>query len=74
MSHLKFFPENLGTVSNEHGDSFHQHISTMKKRYPGKQTPSMLFDYCWTKKRDTLGAKYALKSQFSTFYESQNEK
>jgi hypothetical protein len=30
-SHLDFFPPNLGTVSDEHGESFHQDISTMEK-------------------------------------------
>ena len=32
---LDFFPENLGTESDEHGERFHQDISTMKKRYQG---------------------------------------
>jgi len=31
-SHLEFFPENLGEVSDEHGDSFHQDIMVMEKR------------------------------------------
>lgn len=47
-SHLDFFPENLGAVSEEHGESFHQDISTMKKWYQGNRNPSMLADYCWT--------------------------
>jgi len=29
--HLEFFPENLGAVSDEHGEQFHQYISTMIK-------------------------------------------
>jgi len=28
-SHLNFFPENLGEVSDEHGERFHQDIMTM---------------------------------------------
>ena len=35
-SHLNFFPANLGEVSDEHGDKFHQDIMVMKKRYQGK--------------------------------------
>ncbi|UYV68846.1 hypothetical protein LAZ67_6001252 [Cordylochernes scorpioides] len=31
-SHLDFFPDNLGAVSDEHGERFHQDIS-MEKRY-----------------------------------------
>jgi hypothetical protein len=30
-SHLDFFPENLGTVSDEHGQRFRQDISNMEK-------------------------------------------
>jgi hypothetical protein len=32
-SKLNFFPENCGAVSDEHGERFHQDISSMKKRY-----------------------------------------
>jgi hypothetical protein len=33
---LDFFPENLGAVSDEHEERFHQDISNMEKRYQGK--------------------------------------
>jgi hypothetical protein len=29
-SHLDFFPQNLENVSDEHGEHFHQDISTME--------------------------------------------
>lgn len=61
-SHLDFFPENLGAVSDEHGERFHQDISKMEKRYQGKWCPRMLADYCWTIKRDLPEAKYSRKS------------
>ena len=32
-SHMDFFPANLGAVSDEQGERFHQDISTMEKRY-----------------------------------------
>ena len=35
-SYLDFFPENRGAVSDEHGERFHQDISSMEKRYEGK--------------------------------------
>jgi len=58
-----FFPENLGEVSDEHGERFHQDISAMEKRYQGKWTSSMLADYCcWTLKRDVPEANYRRKS------------
>ena len=45
-THLDFFPESLGEVSDEHGDRFHQDILVMEKRYQGKWTSSMLTDSC----------------------------
>ena len=45
-SHLSFFPTNLGTVSDEHGERFHQEISTMEERYQGRFSPNMMGDYC----------------------------
>lgn len=45
-SHLDFFPENLGAVSDEHGERFHQQISTMEKGYQGIWSSNMLADYC----------------------------
>lgn len=51
-SHLDFFPLNCGAVSDEHGERFHQDISSMEKRYQGKLSPSMLADYCWGVGRD----------------------
>ncbi|UYV77929.1 hypothetical protein LAZ67_15002897 [Cordylochernes scorpioides] len=58
-SHLDFFPDNLGANSDEHGERFHQDISSMEKRYQGKWSPVMLADYCWTLKRDLPQAKAA---------------
>ncbi|KAL4709541.1 hypothetical protein ACJJTC_007272 [Scirpophaga incertulas] len=51
-----FFPENLGAVSDEHGERFHQQSSTMEKRYQGKWSSNIVGDYCWTKKRDVPDA------------------
>jgi len=34
-SHLDKFPENLGDVSEEQGERFHQDIKCMEKRYQG---------------------------------------
>ena len=57
-SHLAFFPANCGAVSDEHGERFHQDISTMEKRYQGKWNTTMLADYCWTLTRDDSSACY----------------
>jgi CRISPR/Cas system-associated endonuclease/helicase Cas3 len=46
-SHFDFFLPNLGAVGDEHGERFHQDISTMQKLYAGKWSQNMLADYCW---------------------------
>jgi hypothetical protein len=51
-SHLDFFPEYLGAVSDEHRERFHQDISTMEKWYQGKWSSSMLAESCWTLRTD----------------------
>jgi len=66
-SHLKFFPEKLGEVSDKQSERFHQDIIAMEKQYQGKWTSSMLADYCWTVKRDVPNAKYRRKSYTSKF-------
>ena len=45
-SHLPFFHKNLGTVSDEHGERFHQDIAVMEKRIKGKWSTGMLAEYC----------------------------
>src|ERR1043165_8373694 len=42
MSHMDFFPDNMGSVSDEHGEIFHQDVSVMEKPYKGKWSPAML--------------------------------
>lgn len=60
-SHLDFFPENMGAVSDEHGERFHQEISQMEKRYSGKWTKNMLADFCWTLHHETSAEDYKRK-------------
>jgi hypothetical protein len=56
-SHFKFFPENLGEFTDEHGERFHKDM-TKEKRYQGTWTSSMLADYCWKLKTDVPDGKY----------------
>jgi hypothetical protein len=65
-SQLDFFPENLGAVSDEHRERFHQDISNMEKLYQGKWSLSMLADYCWTLKRDVTQVTHSRKSSTVT--------
>ena len=47
-SHLDFFRDNLGDVSEEHGERFHQDIATMERRYQGRWDTAMMGDYIWS--------------------------
>lgn len=48
-SHLDFFPENLGAVSDQHGERFHQTFARIESFYKNKSkySSSMLADYIW---------------------------
>lgn len=66
-SHLDFFPDNLGAVSDEHGERFHKDIASIEKRYQGKWSPSMLGDYCWSLIREAQDSDYKRKSTAKHF-------
>ncbi|GFW16200.1 protocadherin-like wing polarity protein stan [Trichonephila clavipes] len=51
-SHLDYFPENLGAVSEEQGERFHQDIKEMERRYQGRWNVNMMADYCGMLKRE----------------------
>ena len=66
-SHLNFFPPNLGAVSDEHGERFHQDITKMESRYQGKWNPGMMEDSCYLLLRDIPEAKYTRSSKKTHF-------
>jgi hypothetical protein len=43
-----FFSENLGAVSEEQGELFHQDIKEMKRRCQGRWNVNTMGEYCWT--------------------------
>lgn len=45
--HLDFFHSDFGKVTDEHGERFHQTISTIEKRYCGRADARMMGDFCW---------------------------
>ena len=51
-SHLSEFPANLGDVSEEQGEHFHQDVKVMEERYQGRWNCNMMADYCWSLMRD----------------------
>ena len=54
FSHLDYFPENLGNVSEEQWERFHQINRTMEKRYHCRWDSHMMADYCWIFIRDCI--------------------
>ena len=44
--HLNYFPKNLGPMSEEDVERFHQDIKTMEKRYQGLCNVNNVADYC----------------------------
>lgn len=61
-SHLDRFPENLGDLSEEQGERFHQDIRTMEERYQGYWNVNMMADYCWSILSSTPKTPHARKS------------
>jgi len=59
---LDFFPPNLSTVSDEHGEGLqeglHQDISTMEKRFTGRSSQNMLADCCLNLTEEVFIANY----------------
>ena len=47
-SHLSKFPANLGDVSEEQGEHFHQDVKVIEKRYQGRWNCNMMADYYWS--------------------------
>jgi hypothetical protein len=51
-SHLDYFPPNLGVVSEEQGERFHQDLKDVERRYQGRWNVNMMADYCWSIARE----------------------
>ena len=61
-SHLDYFPQNCGDLSEEQGERFHQDIRVMEERYQGRWDVNFLADYCWCLKRDVVATQHRRKS------------
>ena len=61
-SHLRYFPENLGVVSEEEGERFHEDIKEMEQRYQSRWNINMIEEYCWTLHREEVQAVHKRKS------------
>jgi hypothetical protein len=45
--YLDYFPENLGSLSEEQGERFHKDVKEIERRYQGRWNINMLAYYCW---------------------------
>lgn len=66
-SHLSYFPENLGAVSEEQGERFHQDTKEMERRYQGRCNVNMIADYCWMLHRERPQAVHKRKRSKRSF-------
>ena len=60
-AHLDYFPQNLGDMTEEHGERFHQDIRCLETRYEVRWDVSMMANYCWCLKRDCKSSEVAKK-------------
>ena len=56
-SHLDRFPANLGDLSEEQGERFHQDIWTMEEQFQGRWDAHMMADFLWSIQSSTLSFK-----------------
>jgi hypothetical protein len=69
---LEFFPENLGAVSEEQAERFHQDIKKMERRYQGRWNDNTMSDYGWTLHREIPEISYKRKSKIRSFAGKRN--
>ena len=68
LSHLDYFRENLGDVSEEQGKRFYQDIWTMKERYRDCWDSHMMSNYCWTLIRDCTEQSHRAENHISKLF------
>ena len=67
FSHMDRFTENLGSMSDEQGERFHQDIKEMESRYQGRWDAVIMADYCWTMRSDLPTTQYSRTSTKQKF-------
>ena len=80
-SHLNFFSGNLGAVSDDHGEGFHQDIAEIEKGYQGNWCFNALAEYCLSVMTDenkcsllsSMQVKKSLASSSSFFWSGEKE-
>ena len=62
-SHSNYFPDNLGYMSEEQSERFHQDIKIMEKRYQDQWNVNIMADYYWCLMIDEKTYKHSRKSK-----------
>jgi hypothetical protein len=62
-SHLDYFPPNLGAVSEEQGERFHQDMKDVE-HYQGRWNENMMANYCWSIARDDTSREHTRAKSF----------
>jgi hypothetical protein len=67
-SYLDYFPPNLGAVSEEQGERFHQDLKDVERRCQGRWDVNMTADYFWSIARDDALREHSRTSRTYKFY------
>jgi hypothetical protein len=67
-SHIDYFHPNLGAVSEEQGERFHQDLKDVERRYQGRWDVNMMTDYCWSIAHDDPSSEHSRTSRTHKFY------
>lgn len=67
-SHLDFFPRNLGAMSDEQGERFHQDIKVLESRFNRKCTKHMMAEYTWFLTLSDQDQEHNRKSRTKRFF------
>jgi hypothetical protein len=70
-SHLDYFPPNLGAVSEEKGERFHQDLKDVEQHSLGCWDVNMMADYCRSIARDDPSREHTRSSRTHKLYGKQ---
>jgi hypothetical protein len=70
-SRLDYFPPDLGVVSEEQGERFHQDLKDVERRYQGRWDVNMMADFCWSIARDDPSREHSSSSRTQILRETE---
>jgi hypothetical protein len=67
-SHLDYFPPNLGAISEEQGERFHQDLKDVERCYQGRWDVNIMANYCRSIASDDPSREHSRTSRTHKFY------